>query len=1180
MCLSVLLACPWAATAATPSVAEAAEPVPGVAKIEAGDGFALALAEDGSVWAWGSNEGTFGNGSYYDSYYPTKIRTLPAIADIAAGPDYALAIEAGGYAMWAWGDNSSGQLGIGTTGGERPFPVKVDLTSIGPAKEVEAGEYYSLLLTEDGDVYAWGANASGELGTGHTGGWSVPSPAPVRMADTTPLANVKDIEAGNDFFLALTNDGKVYAWGLNYSGQIGIGSSSTYYVTTPTEILNGATGVFSNWEAYHAFATVGDAVYGWGNNNVNQLGLNSGYHDVTVPTPIPSLTSAKHISMGELHSIAVDGAGSVWGTGENNDGVLLTKQDTTAFELLLSGEDAVSVATTDESVYMLREDGAVAVWGLNDLGQLGLGWVEEEPIVEKHFMPTLTQRGFNVTYRFMTPPASDGDQLTLGCGVATVRSAVYGNLQGLSNDDGSCTYYDLQSGTHELRSADGYEVLDAIPALTGDAPAKDIVLTPGWLPEKISFTDFDYRRGYIRGYPSISVNTSGGDITPSYRLFFVDENGVRVSSAPILTTSGTYSEELPVTPVPAGAKGLRYYVDNAATETVEAVPMIGWLPLLDTPYQEPSAAFVDDDKDDGIAGKLIMNDAAGADVNIKQYSVYYYASGERVDVATFAAGFGTKELPLPGVTANRMVSIDYKDAHGNVARTREVYAYDDISARALPSAYSDLPNVPFTFNDKDSDAGQLGGALYVSTYNSGGKPFSGYRAYFLNEAGDRLQGIVQVPSTQSYQTIYLPENLAIPEGAKQIGVFAYNADGLEGAAANALFIWDVPVFYPVDAQYADTNEAAGAVNGKLTWKRAADESAIDAYVIVGYDASYNRSTIAEVPATGQPQYEYALTAASELTVLAYTISVKKDNAQINTDAYLDAYDDTKASPLDRPTNPALSPPSKYAFAAGSIENGAFSGHIAWEGNSGDYGYQLYYATSAGEKLESIGFFKKGLYKSVFGFTAYGRAVPEGTAKIAIYTVDSDLRESPTALLLSIGSDTPPPPPPPDAKPTQLSFIDINPAAGHIGGTIYWHKGQDDSQVTEYRIYLMDAQGVRLGEALGSVPKSPNAAYRFDVPLDRSAASGATDVVVAAMAGGTELGYAHIAFIDAASVDAVLAQVKPIVKPSGAVALIDLISYARRTDRMNLAGDASFGKEDFVMLLQLIDPAFVEPPILH
>jgi len=1172
--LSVALLLQTLLPAAKASASE--PPAAPIAKIEAGDGFAVALDNSGNVWAWGDNAGTFGNGSYYSSYYPTQIRTLSEIDDIAVGPDYAIAMEAGGAALWSWGENSSGQLGIGNTA-STAWPVKIDLASLGipPAKQIDAGEYYSLMLTVTGAVYAWGANGGGELGTLNESS-QVWSPSPVMLDETTPLTNVKEIEAGRDFFMAVTFDGDLYVWGQNYYGEAGVGSSSVYYVTAPTlmtTIGDDVSQVYSSWEAYHGFAvTVGGAVYGWGNNNTEQLGIDSSGSDVLSPQPIPSLSSPIHMAMGENHSIAVDASNNLLATGNNDAGPLLSSVDRNTFGPLLALGDAIGVATTTDAAFALRQNAAVKVWGTNDEGQLGLGFASDsfDPPLPAQDMPTLQRRGYNVTYKFISPFGT-----TIACSLAQIESTEYGIMQGIANGDGSCTYYDLQAGEHELRDAEDYyhakDPYDVIPSLTADQPLKTIEIVPEWMPTQLSFTDYDYRSGYIMGNLQSDAYPYGTEFDPSYRLFFVNGTGEPVSAIPIKTSDNNYLD-LPATAVPSGAVGLRIYVDDASTPTVESYPMSGWLPLIDKPWTEPASAFADEDKDEGIAGKLAFDDT-GIDTSVvKRFRIYYISVADSemaddvsVEIESFDAGAGAKSIPMPGIEANEPIFIEYQDALGQVAFTKMLFAFDDVSLLPLPADFVPLPAASTEFSDEDYDPNELSGTIYAEL--NGETAVSGYRAYFLDSVGNRMKGIVQVPTDELSSDLELPANLVIPEGAVSIGVFPYDAAGKEPSATTPLTIWDAPVFLPTNVTYEDMKPEQGAVAGKISWNKPSNESVIDAYVIKS-----GETVIATVPASGLTSYEYVLSETSETTHMYYELYVQEGTERSEFVFSLDPYDRTSAQTNLYPeTNAALPPPpAEKADLWGMGTGSTFFGGVNWYGiDEGAKGYQMYFTNDGGEKLGSVAYFKQWPFKNWYYFDgAAGVPVPAGATHIAIYSVGYDGRESANGLPLAMNSGNQ------DSAPQSLAFVDIDAAAGRIGGTLRWNAGADETPVTSYRIYLMDENGTRQSEPLGTVPAAASGTYRFDIPLDRSAVGTSTDLAVVAMAGETELAYSHYRFHDVTTREELLAVVKSLVKPSGSVRLADVIQYGKTGGLINLAGDPTFGREDYKLLLELIDPVTV------
>jgi len=156
---------------------------------------------------------------------PEPDRPLPAVA---AGKTHSLVLTESGE-VYAWGDNDDGQLGLGDRE-ERLTPTKVE--GLPKVKAIAAGGAHSLALTESGEVYAWGWNREGQLGLGEMGDWKV------RLTPTKVegLPKVKAIAAGGGYSLALTESGEVYAWGNNAIGQLGLGDREERL--TPTKVTD------------------------------------------------------------------------------------------------------------------------------------------------------------------------------------------------------------------------------------------------------------------------------------------------------------------------------------------------------------------------------------------------------------------------------------------------------------------------------------------------------------------------------------------------------------------------------------------------------------------------------------------------------------------------------------------------------------------------------------------------------------------------------------------------------------------------------------------------------------------------------------------------------------------------------------------------------------------------------
>ncbi|QIP86697.1 hypothetical protein GLX30_24765 [Streptomyces sp. Tu 2975] len=184
----------------------------------------LALLADGTVRAWGDNDsGHLGNGTTADSNVPVPVSGLGGVRDISAGFNHSLARLANGTVR-AWGDNSSGQLGNGTTTDSN---VPVPVSGLGGVRDVAAGGFFSLARLANGTVRAWGNNSNGELGNGSTVSESL---VPVSVSG---LGGVRDVAAGSSHSLARLANGTVRAWGSNFSGQLGNGSTVDSNVPVP-----------------------------------------------------------------------------------------------------------------------------------------------------------------------------------------------------------------------------------------------------------------------------------------------------------------------------------------------------------------------------------------------------------------------------------------------------------------------------------------------------------------------------------------------------------------------------------------------------------------------------------------------------------------------------------------------------------------------------------------------------------------------------------------------------------------------------------------------------------------------------------------------------------------------------------------------------------------------------------
>jgi alpha-tubulin suppressor-like RCC1 family protein len=293
----------------------------------------------------------------------------------------------------AWGQNSSGQLGNGTTTNS---DVPIEVEGLSGITAVAAGAEHSLALLNDGKVMAWGGNAYGQLGNGTTTNSDVP--IVVKEAAGKELTGVTAIAAGAWSSYALLSNGTVLSWGNNESGQLGNATTTNSDEAVPVKestgknakSLSGVSAIAAGGE--HTLALLRDGkLMSWGANEYGELGDGKTAKSdlpVTVSDLPPTGASVMAISAGREHSLALLSNHTVMAWGDNEDGQLgigykeVKKEGETEYvEIEKSNvpipvenlNEATAISAGDVSSLALLSNGTVMAWGSNLDGELGDG---------------------------------------------------------------------------------------------------------------------------------------------------------------------------------------------------------------------------------------------------------------------------------------------------------------------------------------------------------------------------------------------------------------------------------------------------------------------------------------------------------------------------------------------------------------------------------------------------------------------------------------------------------------------------------------------------------------------------------------------------------------------------------------------------------------------------------------
>ncbi len=312
----------------------------------------VALKADGTLWQLvlrnGRNEfAQFGTDSDWKS--------------LSAGSNHLLALKTNG-SLWALGRNDNAQLGDGSLNDQRSAFVRVVLPD--EVVSMATGFNHSVALTSDGRYQSWGENDSGQLGLGVAGTFQL---VPLQVGTDTRWAS---ISFGDGFAVSLKHDGTLWTWGSNFSGELGHGTLLNQ--TAPTRVGQDSDWAFADASSGHALAIKKNGtLWGWGQNFTGQLARDPAQVSQQLsPAQIGTDRDWLNVAAGAGYSLALKADGSLWVWGENQrgqlgDGFTISRLTPTRIGTDIDWQSLTTGGLPPGNSFALKKDGSLWAWGAN-----------------------------------------------------------------------------------------------------------------------------------------------------------------------------------------------------------------------------------------------------------------------------------------------------------------------------------------------------------------------------------------------------------------------------------------------------------------------------------------------------------------------------------------------------------------------------------------------------------------------------------------------------------------------------------------------------------------------------------------------------------------------------------------------------------------------------------------------
>ena len=346
-------------------------PVPGTTiapMVETNSNHVVTLKTNGTVWTYGNNAyGQLGIGTLNNEDEPQQVifndgyiensgnnELKPVIIkQVISGEFHSVALDTEGN-VWTWGRNNYYQLGV-TNVEYSTSPIKV--TGIPKVTRIACGNNSVMAITENNKLVVWGQNAYGELGTGAYSNKILPT-------EVNGMHDVLDIQGGKNHYLILKTTGELYAIGSNLYNQLGIDLGERTRTNSFEKIeINPKFGFISSEHSSNVAITIDGAPYIWGQNTIGNMG--GANQNTKIPTQIQGLTGIVEADVGKTNTILRDYNNNIYIVGQNKYGQIGngTTTDVSTYSISSAIDDVLRVSTGNTYTLVMKKDGTVWAWG-------------------------------------------------------------------------------------------------------------------------------------------------------------------------------------------------------------------------------------------------------------------------------------------------------------------------------------------------------------------------------------------------------------------------------------------------------------------------------------------------------------------------------------------------------------------------------------------------------------------------------------------------------------------------------------------------------------------------------------------------------------------------------------------------------------------------------------------------